>query len=310
MQEILFLGSNPPPYTRLDLLKQYAEIQAAVYSNPARQFSLRLAYAVPGDDLAKVLARHQPVILHYTGHANKDALFVNDPANSYYIEADIHFVGELLEALPVRPRCVVLNACHTADPPDAFQEAVDFVIGMDGKVHEESATTFAGAFYTDLARGATVGDAFDMGKAQMRMIYKEESAIPRLSGRARESAWKTTLTEPAIAAEFVLDRRGAPKKTGERFDVRLWIRNAPATTDLAIYQLTRSAGRKEFVKVEDRDQDFKLRINCLGALEAKATLWSTFGGICLKRSILEALRETHQKPTSEIAKALNELQYV
>ena len=69
---ILFLAANPSTTTRLRLDSEVRAIdQALRQANYRDQFDLRQHWAVRVADLQELLLRHQPHIVHFSGHGSK-----------------------------------------------------------------------------------------------------------------------------------------------------------------------------------------------------------------------------------------------
>jgi len=105
--------------------------------------------------------------LHFTGHGNPDFLaFEDGKGGTQPIDAEI--LKELFEAGHTRNvQLVFVSACFSARAGEAFAAAgVPHVVAvrLDTSVYDDSARTFARAFYLALFTGDTVKQAFDIGR--------------------------------------------------------------------------------------------------------------------------------------------------
>jgi formylglycine-generating enzyme required for sulfatase activity len=201
---ILFLGANPSGTTRLALDREVRAITQRLRASPhGHRFVLAQEWAVRVSDLQAALLRHQPHVLHFSGHglraATDDAptteghrnvlvpggvpeggaIVVEDdrgkaaPIDAEALEALLGIVGSV--------RCVVLNACHSATQSAALRRQVPCVVGMDDTIQDTSAIAFAWAFYQGLGYGKTVRGAFDLGRNEIALEKLPGKDIPTLS---------------------------------------------------------------------------------------------------------------------------------
>jgi len=111
------------------------------------------------DGIAEMLQKHQDnlVWFHYSGHAERDALILNDE------EIRSKGIAHLLKQCP-KLKGVVLNGCSTKWQAEELREAgIPVVIGTSAPVEDVKAMKFAGLFYKMLNRGKTVEQSFEMG---------------------------------------------------------------------------------------------------------------------------------------------------
>ena len=77
-------------------------------------------------------------------------------------------------------RCVVLNACYSAEQAEAIAQSVDCVVGMASAIGDQSAIGFAKAFYQALAYGWSVQEAFELGSVQIGLEGLPDENVPKL----------------------------------------------------------------------------------------------------------------------------------
>jgi hypothetical protein len=194
--KILFLAANPSQTAPLRLDQEVHAIDSALLSARLRdRFDLAQGWAVSAADLQDNLLRHEPDLVHLSGHGNTWGRLileenvgmrnlappgapVRDSAPSE--EGSLRALGRLFAAAKGRIRCVVLNACHSAAQARVIAEHIDCVIGMTDSISDGSAIRFARAFYSSLGYGQSLQTAFDLGCAQIGLERPEEERIPRL----------------------------------------------------------------------------------------------------------------------------------
>lgn len=189
---ILFLAANPlsTPPLRLDQEARTVD-EALRLASQRDRFQLAQQWAVRTTDLLDALLRHQPPIVHFSGHGSPDGrlLFENDAGEAVAVAAaalDIIFAG-------VRGiRCVVLNACWSQRHAKVLTNSVDCVVGMPYAVSDVASINFVAGFYRTLGDGGSVQQAYDLGCGQMAATSGAakvtKKVLPRLLTKAGVTA--------------------------------------------------------------------------------------------------------------------------
>jgi hypothetical protein len=178
---ILFLAANPSTTTRLRLDEEVRAIdQALRQANYRDQFDLRQHWAVRVADLQELLLRHQPHIVHFSGHGSPagQLLLEDDRSREFAVPPDA--LSRLFAILRDRVRCVVLNACYSEPQAQAIAAHIDCVIGMPDAIGDAASLNFAASFYQALAYGRDVQTAFDLGCNRIDLQGLDEPSKPRL----------------------------------------------------------------------------------------------------------------------------------
>ena len=95
-----------------------------------------------------------------------------------------------------RIRVVVLNACFSETQAQVITEFVDCAIGTSHPINDQTASTFAAAFYRAIGFGASVYDAFEQGKAAVLLEGLEDSDVLQLRTRSGVDPSRIFLTGP------------------------------------------------------------------------------------------------------------------
>lgn len=178
---ILFLAANPSTTTRLRLDEEVRAIdQALRQANYRDQFDLRQHWAVRVGDLQELLLRHQPHIVHFSGHGSPagQLLLEDDRGREFAVPPDA--LSRLFAILRDRVRCVVLNACYSEPQAQAIAAHIDCVIGMPEAIGDAASLNFAASFYQALGYGRDVQTAFDLGCNRIDLHGLDESGKPTL----------------------------------------------------------------------------------------------------------------------------------
>ena len=192
--KVLFLGANPAGTGQLRLDREVKAIADALrVAVEASRFKLEQSWAVTVHDLQDGLLHHNPDIVHLSGHGRSDGLLALEPdpatADLYSpysgTSAPRNFVislGKLFALARNRVRCVVLNACHSAELARTIAEHVDCVVGMSSSIGDEAALQFSRGFYHALGQGQSVRAAFDFGILQIGLSGSPDVEVPKLLG--------------------------------------------------------------------------------------------------------------------------------
>lgn len=166
--KILVLAANPNDTNDLQLDEEVRAIDQALRQAQFRdQFDLISHWAVRVADLQELLLRHQPDIVHFSGHASKDNAIILETAEGGSAPVSVEALSDLFKLLKDNIRCVVLNACYSATQAQAIAQQIDVVIGMSNAVTDDAAINFAAAFYRALAFGRSIKTAFELGRNQI-----------------------------------------------------------------------------------------------------------------------------------------------
>jgi hypothetical protein len=179
--KILFLAANPLDTRPLMLAEEVRAIDQALQAARYRdRFELEQAHALQYPDLHNALLRHEPDIVHFSGHGSDagELLLQQPDGNSQPITGET--LGDLFRILKDNIRCVVLNACYTESQAQAIGEHIDAVVGMTNTIEDKAAVDFAAGFYTGIGYGRNLQTAFDLGRSRIQGVNLAEADKPRL----------------------------------------------------------------------------------------------------------------------------------
>lgn len=230
--KVLFLGANGRDTTQLQLGAEVRDIRRALaISGVGEAFDLITELAVRPTDLQTLLLSHSPHVLHFSGHGSNHSgelpppgamtrsisreflenkpdgvegsgggLLLQDARGaSVFLRPDVlvALLAILKRDMPLR--CVVLNACFTADQAAALTEHVDCIVGTTREIDDASAIAFTTAFYRAIAHGKSVADAFALGRVEIGLRHLSGENVPKLFCR-----------RGVVAEEvFVVEKSGA-----------------------------------------------------------------------------------------------------
>jgi hypothetical protein len=179
--DILFLAANPIDSNRLRLDMEIREIdQALQKSEYGSRFRINQHWAVRIDDLQEYLLRHNPKIVHFSGHGSPFSEIVLEDHLGNSRSVPPQALSNLFSLLKDNVKCVVLNACYSAKQAKAIAKHIDYVIGMSKAIDDAAAIKFAKGFYQALGYGKSIEDAFNLGKIEVNLTEASEQDIPKL----------------------------------------------------------------------------------------------------------------------------------
>jgi CHAT domain-containing protein len=164
----LFLAANPHGTDRLRLDEEIREIKEVLLKAEFRDnFEIAQEWAVRTKDLQGHLLRHQPDIVHFSGHGSHGSEIILEDISGNVQPVSRGALANLFKVLKDNIRCVVLNACYSKEQAQAIAQNIDCVIGMSDAIADRAAINFALAFYQALGFGRNVKTAFDLGCNQI-----------------------------------------------------------------------------------------------------------------------------------------------
>lgn len=173
LTKILFLAANPTGMAPLQLDHECRAIDQALRSSNLRdRFVLEDHWAVRVSDLQELLLRHEPHIVHFSGHGTEEnqIILLDDESQGHLVSADA--LAKLLGHFTQNLRCVVLNACFSETQAAKIAETVDCVIGIEDEINDVDAVNFAAAFYRSLGYGKSVKTAIELAQNELEMLNR------------------------------------------------------------------------------------------------------------------------------------------
>jgi hypothetical protein len=180
--KVLFLAADPfSDRAKLELEEEMRAIRRALLRGKAHDtLELESHFATRPRDLQLAVLDYQPHVVHFAGHGGRDGVLYLSDAAGNATPVDKSALGKLFALLDSGVRVVVLNACHTHSIVEVLRDMVDYAIGTNQAFSDGAALTFSQAFYTALASGAGVQQAFDLAVNQLELDGSDEAAVPVL----------------------------------------------------------------------------------------------------------------------------------
>lgn len=204
---ILVITANPglgdPGGGELALDQEFADIQRELLLGPHHDFELVPANAVTVDDLMRLLNKLKPVAVHFAGHGvaggrgaagarrrdfqavavggDAGIILLDEHGNPQLVTADA--LARMIASAAPAVRWLLLNACYSEAQAGVLSGVVDAVITMNGAIRDDSARSFAAAFYRALGHRLPLGVAFSQAQATLAGKGCPDEDLPRLHTR-------------------------------------------------------------------------------------------------------------------------------
>ncbi|MFB4303289.1 CHAT domain-containing protein [Actinomadura sp. NTSP31] len=178
---VLYLTASARGDLRVD--EEVGRVQEAVRAAVHRD-RVRIEHlpAATLDRFLDGLTRVVPHVVSFSGHGEEGGLEFDTGAvrRGPGHRLPVEVIADALDAVDVRPRLVVLNACKTHAQLERLVRVVPLAVGMRGSVGDPAAIAFASRFYAALADGQSVRAAFKLAKVQLAGQGLPDADLPVL----------------------------------------------------------------------------------------------------------------------------------
>lgn len=167
---ILFLSANPTTTGRIRVDEEARTIFERLESSPKQDtFDLVKYPAVRLGDIQRLLVKHRPQIVHFSGHGSRKGRIILEGVAGRSRQVKAGELVDVFRGFTDYMRIIVLNACFSKAQAMALAEVIDYSIGIDGAHGDRAAIVFSGTFYAALATHMSVRQAFEAAKAELKM---------------------------------------------------------------------------------------------------------------------------------------------
>jgi TPR repeat protein len=134
-------------------------------------------------DLQQALEETRPQIVHFSGHGGSKGLVLLGADGRSPRTVDAAILRELFQKDARTIRLVVLTACHSLPQAEAIKEVVGCAIGTRDQISDNASIIFNAKFYSAIASGRSVQDAFERARTALRLEHPAEGEILELLHR-------------------------------------------------------------------------------------------------------------------------------
>lgn len=179
--KVLFVSSDPIDQKPLQLGRELRDIKERIKMAKNRDLLLvEPISAVRPQDLLQAFNEHEVDIFHFSGHgAESGELGLCSPDGLFHPLIP-EALASLMRVLGQKVQVAVINACYSKTQAEAIRQYIPCAIGMNDKISDEAAITFSMAFYSALAFGKDVQNAYEQGILALQMENISEDHIPEL----------------------------------------------------------------------------------------------------------------------------------
>jgi len=193
--KILFFTADPVDTSRIRVDQEVREVDEMINSSRLRdRFCLIHQPAARPKDLQRALLRHNPHIVHFSGHSSAAEGLAFEDSQGKRKPISPELLAELFDILPDNIRIVVLNACYSNVHASAISKIIDFTVAMQDKIGDQSAILFSSAFYLGLAEGRSVEAAYRLGVHAIKMEGFGDAQVPAFLVKPGADASKAFLS--------------------------------------------------------------------------------------------------------------------
>lgn len=211
MKKILFIKINPIGTVNLRLDEEEKALRQVLDLSIHRDlFSLESRGAVTTDDLHQYLELIKPIILHISGHGNEEGVLFFHDGEGHKKEVSVTKFYDFLKNFDNHIETVFLNACFSLSGMDNINNPSFHIIGMKDQIPNDTALSFARAFYTSHCNGKFVKDSFETAKGVVGMDGYDDELIPKLIKSTKPEKEFITVLENVDREENIKDKKEKP----------------------------------------------------------------------------------------------------
>jgi hypothetical protein len=200
MIKVLLLSANPID-SPLNIDEEFRAIDQKIRSSEHRDHVGLIKHgAVRLGDVAALLMRHKPHVVHFSGHGAASGIALTG-AGGKGLLVPPDALANIFRTLKDNVRVVLLNACHSAQQAKAIVREIDCAVGMSDEIDDDAAVAFAAAFYEALGYGQSVQAAFDLALVQLEGAGEDRSLAKLHKRRGIKPADIILVNPPALASE-------------------------------------------------------------------------------------------------------------
>jgi hypothetical protein len=191
---VLLFASQPRDKDPVDLAEEIRQVHQRIdEAEFGAHIMLRAWLATQPLDLLPNLNRHQPHMVQFSGHGHADGVLLTGPHGRAEPVATDRLI-QMFRWSCQRLRIIFFNVCDSTEHALAAARLVDAAIGMDGKMHDEAARTFAAQLYSALAFGHSLKRAYHQACAFIG--DQPDALVPQIFFRDGIDPHKVVLVRP------------------------------------------------------------------------------------------------------------------
>ncbi len=216
---ILILIANPRDTVKLDVNQEFEAIEKIFEGNS--QFIVQKKLAATPDDLSDALLTYRPNIVHFIGHGEgEEGINLVNKEGLCFLVSTKKLCG-IFELFSSQIECVFLNACHSIVQAKSMVKHIEYVIGMQDKIGDETAKAFATKFYQAIVKKDNYEFAFAFARQAIDLTGLSDLDIPKLLNKSK--AFKLNLPTDRKQPPYLLIELAPKNKNNKYYAVQAWL---------------------------------------------------------------------------------------
>lgn len=182
---ILLISANPKDTHGLRIDKEFREIQDTLDKGKYRRgFTVISRSAIREQDLRELLISKKPHIIHFSGHSEKNGIYVEDDYGNSKFISNLGLANLIFATKSIH--CVILNSCFSEEIAKSLTNHIPYVIGMESTIADELALAFSKGFYTYLSHNYNFEKAFYYGNNAIDLASDKKKHFRSLNIKPKE----------------------------------------------------------------------------------------------------------------------------
>lgn len=212
LAKVLLVGPRPRNLADLNTKSEIRAILARV-GQVGRQIDLIEELGVEFGDLAGLLFKHKPEILHITAHGSKDGYLAFETIRGETHAVPIDSLQRLLRTYAQKGtlRCIVFNSCHMGDLAESLTDFVEYVIASPRDLLNKAGIAFSEIFYQMLSLNEPIETCFEIAISNSTAVGGEDGEY-KLYFRSKSEGPARNENRPLLPDYFSRFEKPASKK--------------------------------------------------------------------------------------------------
>lgn len=179
------MSANPSLDLNLD--EEIRNVQMAIQSF-SKKDSVELIHrpATRLMDMINILNLEKPHILHFAGHGGAkegELKLINDETGNAQLISNNVLLKLFQTVKNDNLKLVFLNSCYSKDQSGAILESIDYIIGMNSKIGNNTARTLSTQFYSSFVSGVSLVNSFGQAEVALMANHPSQQSVPELLTR-------------------------------------------------------------------------------------------------------------------------------
>lgn len=178
---VLFIASNPQNSSNLKLDEEIRDLSEKIRASKYREaIEIKSIWATRTKDLIQNLNEIKPTIVHFSGHGSSNDELILQDEESNYKAVSMNAIIEMFKSLTFGIKLAFFNNCFSNNIANLVSNVTTSAIGMNTSISDIAAKLFSTQFYSSIASGCNLEQAFIQAKVSLMLEGIEEAETPQL----------------------------------------------------------------------------------------------------------------------------------